>query len=103
MRSLRLVSTNPSPVVGPLTVPLPEPSHGPRAVPLISSEARKTEAEGKRFYPRVQLKPSDLPSTYLALTAYPRRTEHHGTLTGHLVTVVLAAAVAAAVYWWVRS
>jgi hypothetical protein len=39
-RSLRLVSTNPSPVIGPMAVPLPTP----RAV----SDAIQTEAENIR-------------------------------------------------------
>lgn len=36
----------------------------PERPPLISSAAQRTEAEGKRFYPRCHLKPSELPDTY---------------------------------------
>lgn len=75
----------------------------PERPPLISSEARRREAEGQRFYDRAHIKPKDLPSTYLALTSYPRRVQHHGTLLGHCITVLLAAAVAVAVALWVQS
>lgn len=93
-RALRLVSTQPAPA---------KKKAEPKRPPLISSEAQRREAEGLRFYDRARLKPKDLPSTYLALTSYPRRVQHHGTLTGHLVTILLAAAVAVAVALWVQS
>jgi hypothetical protein len=64
-RALRLASVNHSPAI----------RRAPKPAPLISSEARRREAQGQSFYDRANLKPTDLPSTYLALTSYPPRVE----------------------------
>lgn len=55
--------------------PSPKIRRAPKRPPLISSEARKREAEGRPFYERAHLKPSDLPITYRSLTSYPARVE----------------------------
>ena len=50
----------------------------PEPRPLISTQARRTEAEGKPFYPRTRLAPEQLPETYRTLTSYARRVERKG-------------------------
>ena len=80
-RALRLASVNHSPAI----------RRAPKPAPLISSEARRKERAGERFYDRANLKPTDLPSTYLALTSYPPRVERRSWRT--LVAVAVGAIV----------
>lgn len=71
-RSLRLISTNPSPAVGIMAKAAAE---APKRTPLISSEAREREKLGLPFYGCAPVDPKQIPAAYLSMTAYPRRVE----------------------------
>lgn len=123
--AIRLISTNPSPAVGPMPLPAPATKRKRKPTPLISTKARETEAKGKPFYETVRLNPKDLPSAYLALTAYRPRVERRfwrvpvasaiGAvvgiaalgLSGHLLTSCAVGITAGFAVWisdgWMRS